>query len=159
MPAARCSLCHCYNRLCPEGLPNHKNSLAIGPNCVMNAQGRHYRDQSDPSNPVCDYENGGVPCNFFSAGNPESQLPYPLDISLGPVTTQPPGPMAQGTPAQSSELTRILALLEQQKVESERQNSQLVQLQQQVTAMSVSSSNSPVDQCTSNFSSTNYSFS
>ena len=89
----------------------------------MNSQGRHYRDQTDTTNPVCDYPS----CEFFSSGI-DTDTPYPSDISLGPVGTD-------GANGHSSDLASILQLLQLQKSESEKQNAQLQQLQQQVVAL------------------------
>ena len=89
----------------------------------MNSQGRHYRDQTDTTKPVCDYPS----CDFFSSGT-DTNIPYPSDISLGPVGTD-------GANGHSSDLASILQLLQLQKSESEKQNAQLQQLQQQVVAL------------------------
>ena len=85
----------------------------------MNSLGRHYRDQTDPANPVCDYEQNGVKCTFFSSGSEYAALPYPPDITTGPVTDT--------TPSSSTDMASILALLHQQKADAELQRS----LQQQ----------------------------
>ena len=71
----------------------------------MNSLGRHYRDPSDPSNPSCNYEANGVKCTFYTS-NEFANIPYPDDISLGPVNPEP---------NQSSELASILALLNKQR--------------------------------------------
>ena len=84
----------------------------------MNSLGRHYRDQTDPTNPSCDYEQNGVKCTFFTSGNEYAALPYPSDISTGPVTDNTPS---------SSDLASIMALLQQQKADSDHQRA----LQQQ----------------------------
>ena len=94
----------------------------------MNTQGRHYRGQDDVTKPVCDYERGGRPCDFFTAGNEFSTLEYPPDVSLGP--TQ--GTLESET-QNSGELAHIVLLLQQQKAETERQ---FASLQSQVTALS-----------------------
>ena len=87
----------------------------------MNGQGRHYRDQNNPADPVCDYESRGQKCDFF-ASNPElASLPYPQDISLGPPET-----------GNSSEMSQVLALLQQQKLDSDRQ---LAEIQNQVNQL------------------------
>ena len=118
MSTARCSSCHCYSRNCPPGYPNHRTVSTVGPSCTMNSLGRHYRDQTDPSNPVCDYEQNGVKCTFFTSGNEHAALPYPPDITTGPVTDTTPS---------SSDMASILALLHQQKADSDHQRA----LQQQ----------------------------
>ena len=86
MAPARCSSCHCYMRSCPDGLPNHKHCTAVGQNCTMNSQGRHFRVQDCLDEPSCDYEyRAGAPCTFFTSGEEFSSLPYPTDVSLGPI--------------------------------------------------------------------------
>ena len=110
--SARCSVCHCYSRNCPPGLPNHKNVLA-GPSCSMNTQGRHYRGQDDTTAPMCDFTG----CTFFTTDD-NCDLPYPADVSLGPVTEQPLPSQAPPT-AQSAEVSEIMALLMQQKADSD----------------------------------------
>ena len=118
-------------RNCPEGLPNHKSATPVGPQCTMNSIGRHYRDQADTSIPTCDYELNGTKCSFFSSSENDDlvQLPYPGDITLGPVSEVPP-------PAtQSGDLSTILQLLQQQKADSEKTNEQMRQLQGQVNSL------------------------
>ena len=112
---ARCSSCHCYSRNCPEGQPNHRHSAAVGPNCTMNSQGRHFRSQDNVADPVCDYERGGQPCDFFTTQNEFSSLEYPPDISLGPSQSSPESEM------QNVDLSQIYVLLQQQKADSARQ--------------------------------------
>ena len=91
----------------------------------MNSLGRHYRDPVDPSNPSCDYELQGAKCTFFTSSNEQADLPYPDDITTGPVSeTAPP----------SSDLSAILALLSQQKADADSQR--LLQ-QQQAEQMSL----------------------
>ena len=131
MSSARCSMCHCFNRGCPDGLPNHRNSTPVGANCTMNSQGRHYRDPTKPLDPVCDYEAKGIKCDFFSSGHAHSTLPYPPDVSLGP-----PG-HDSANPGPASDFSSILLLLQEQKSESEKRNSQLELLQEQVSALTL----------------------
>ena len=92
----------------------------------MNSLGRHFRLQTDTSTPVCNYED----CTFFTLNEEYSDLPYPPDVTLGPVSD----PQPQVQPA--GDLSQILALLNQQKVESERFNleirEQVATLQNQV---------------------------
>ena len=135
MSPARCSSCHCFNRACPEGLPNHRHSTSVGQNCTMNSQGRHYRDQTDVSVPICDYEAKGSKCDFFTASHEHNVMPYPTDISLGPVSTD--------SVAQNSDISAILNLLQEQKAESEKQAIQLQQLAQKVNNMSTHSPGTP----------------
>ena len=123
MSTARCSSCHCYSRGCPEGLPNHKHS-APGPNCTNNAQGRHYRDPNDVSNPVCDHESRGARCEFFATNQEYSSVPYPPDVSLGSVSSEN---------GNNIDVSQIIQLLQQQKADSDRQ---IAQIQEQVTALS-----------------------
>ena len=73
----------------------------------MNSLGRHYRDPTDPENPSCNYESGGVQCTFYSESEYAS-LPYPSDITLGPVSDP------------EVDLSTILAAIHQQKEETER---------------------------------------
>ena len=123
MPKARCSSCHCYSRSCPEGLPNHSTVSTVGPQCTMNSVGRHYRDQADTTEPTCDYES----CNFFSVSE-FSSLPYPPDVTLGPVSQNL-------QPTQGGDLSLILQLLQQQKEVSEKTNNQMAVLQNQVNSL------------------------
>jgi hypothetical protein len=120
MSTARCSSCHCYSRNCPIGLPNHK-SVPVGPNCTMNSLGRHFRDQSDTTVPLCDYEN----CVFFATDDFRS-LQYPTDVSLGPAVEPVPS-------GQSAEVSAIMALLQQQKVDNDSRHQQMLDLQKQVS--------------------------
>ena len=47
----------------------------------MNEQGRHFRDQSCPENPTCDYESrNGIKCDFFEVEGDLATLPYPEDF-------------------------------------------------------------------------------
>ena len=132
---ARCSSCHCYSRGCPEGLPNHKHSPAVGKDCTMNSQGRHFRDPEDPDNPSCDYESRGQKCDFFSSDQSDNQLPYPTDISLGPIT--------QDTPSETNiELSQIVTLLQQQKADSDKKFD-LLQNQVNALARSMATTSSP----------------
>ena len=127
MSIARCTSCHCYSRNCPEGLPNHRNAL-VGPNCLMNQQGRHYRDQTDTAAPMCDYAG----CTFF-ASDALSGTEYPSDVSLGPA---PAVAEAQPPPAsQSSDMSEIMSLLLDQKAENDRRNKQVLELQKTVNSL------------------------
>ena len=98
----------------------------------MNSLGRHFRQQTDTSQPTCDYEN----CIFFTSEAEYSDLPYPPDVTLGPVSE----PQPQAQPAGSAgDLSQILALLNQQKVDSEKSSleirEQVATLQQQVSSI------------------------
>ena len=93
-------------------------------------QGRHFRDQTDPTNPICDYSG----CTFFTSAAEFSDLPYPTDVSLGNVT----GSEMCGPDGSNADLSTILKLLQEQKSESEKQNNHLQLLQQQVSALSQS---------------------
>ena len=86
----------------------------------MNSLGRHYRDPADTANPTCDYEN----CNFFSSGHEFASLPYPQDISLGPVS-ELPQQQAPEVVQQGGDLARIMQMLLDQKEQSERTNNQM----------------------------------
>ena len=125
MSAARCSSCHCFSRNCPVGRPNHKTVATVGSSCSMNSLGRHYRDPLDPANPSCDYELQGVKCSFFASGHEYVGIPYPGDITTGPVSDPIPAP--------SSDLSAILTLLNQQKTDADLQREQVRLLQVQVT--------------------------
>ena len=101
----------------------------------MNSVGRHYRDQADTTVPICDYES----CNFFSVSE-FSSLPYPPDVTLGPVSEN-----LQSN--QGGDLSLILQLLQQQKEDSERTNNEVRQtnsrmavLQNQVNSLLPTSS-------------------
>ena len=111
----------------------------------MNSLGRHYRDPSDVENPTCNYELQGVKCSFFSTSNDLALLPYPEDVTLGPVSDPTP-------PTQSSDISSIWALLNQQKAEADchrhhqeqqfrllqkHQERQMRLLQEQVTSLSM----------------------
>lgn len=87
----------------------------------MNSKGRHYRDPKDTANPVCDYESKGQKCDFFSSGQEHSLLPYPPDISLGPVSSENSNNV-------STDMSQILLLLQQQ-------DGKFAQLQEQITAL------------------------
>ena len=125
---ARCSTCHCFVRNCPPGLPNHRGS-PVGPQCLFNSQGRHYRDPADPQNPLCDYESNGVSCDFY-LNNEFANIPYPADVTLGPVSEPNP---PQDQPNQG--LAQILELLNRQKETSEVQAQQMKILQDQVNGI------------------------
>ena len=90
----------------------------------MNSEGRHYRDPSDTSNPICDYESKGRRCDFFASGHEHASLPYPQDVSLGPNPTQE---------GRATEFSQILELLQKQKDDTDRQ---FADIQKQVTALS-----------------------
>ena len=120
----RCSSCHCYSRNCPQGQPNHKTVAAIGQSCTMNSLGRHYRDPSDPDNPTCNYEANGTRCTFFTSGHEYASLPYPADITYGPVSD-----------SSNPELASILALLQQQKADQQQQAQDMKALQEQVASL------------------------
>ena len=92
----------------------------------MNSQGRHYRDQGDPTNPVCDYESRGQKCEFYATNEDFALLPYPNDISLGP---------SPQNESRSSEFAQILELLQQQKQDSDRQ---IASIQEQVNQLALS---------------------
>ena len=124
MSVARCSVCHCYSRNCPEGLPNHRG-VPVGPNCLMNSQGRHYRDPADPTVPVCDYTG----CTFFTTDE-SAEVPYPTDVSLGPVVTESPPASPQ-----SSDVAAIMLFLQQQKTENDARNEQVRELTSIVTSL------------------------
>ena len=123
MSIGRCSSCHCYSRNCPVGQPNHKNVAAIGASCTMNSLGRHYRDPNNPDNPTCNYEANGTRCTFFASGHEFASLPYPEDISYGPVSES------------NSELSSILALLQQQRADQQQQAQDMQALKEQVSSL------------------------
>ena len=131
MSAARCSSCHCYSRNCPDGLPNHKQSSAVGPSCTMNQQGRHYRDQADVTTPMCDYGKSGQMCDFFTSAHEFSTLAYPEDVTLGPILPDTSG---------NDQMSQILDMLMQQKLDSQRQ---FADLQSQITTLNSAHSTSP----------------
>ena len=86
-----------------------------------------------PDNPSCNYESQGIMCTFYEE-NQYASLPYPEDVTFGPVSD--PIPSAQGNP----ELSAILTLLNEQKTATEKQEqlqreqaAQMRDLQQQVT--------------------------
>ena len=89
----------------------------------MNTQGRHYRDPGDPTVPVCDYTG----CTFFTSDELAS-VPYPTDVSLGPVVTE-------SSQTQSSELAAIMLLLQQQKTENDARHNQMRDLQNIVASL------------------------
>ena len=130
MTSVRCSSCHCFSRNCPVGQPDHRTVSTVGQSCTMNSLGRHYRDPSNPINPTCNYELNGVKCTFFTDGNEFSSLPYPEDISLGPVSISL-GPVSES----NSELSSILALLQQQRAEQQQQAQNMKTLQDQVSSL------------------------
>ena len=98
----------------------------------MNNLWRHYRDPSHPEAPECNYESGGVRCTFFSEDNELASIPYPTDVTFGPVSEPPV--------SSSSDLSTILALLNEQKAQAENQRretaEQLRSLQEQVNVLS-----------------------
>ena len=98
----------------------------------MNNLGRHYRDPSHPEAPECNYESGGVRCTFFSEDNELASIPYPTDVTFGPVSEHPV--------SSSSDLSTILALLNEQKAQAEIQQRETAQqfrsLQEQVNVLS-----------------------
>ena len=103
-------------------MPNHKNG-PVGPNCTMNAAGRHFRHPDDPTVPVCDYDG----CSFFDKDD-LATIEYPTDITTGP--------MAADTPAtQSSEISEVMALLRQQKADEDLRNQNVLALQKQVNQL------------------------
>ena len=102
--------------------------LRIILDCSMNSLGRHYRDQRDTSNPTCNYDN----CNFFASGSPFADIPYPSDISLGPVGDSSP-PSASSN--QQADLSLIMQMLQEQRENSARTNAQMLQLQNQMNSI------------------------
>ena len=101
----------------------------------MNGQGRHYRDQADTANPVCDYESKGQKCDFFSSGHQNVLLEYPLDISVGPINTD-------SITSENSEVNAtILQLLQQQKLDSDRRFNLL---QQQISAINAGTNSAAI---------------
>ena len=134
MSPARCSMCHCFSRSCPVGLPNHKPVSAVGLHCTMNSLGRHFRNQDTPDNPSCDYELNGVKCTFFGSGTEFSDLPYPSDITTGRVADQV-APQAPQLATQQGDLSAILSFLQEQKIESEKTKNQMQMLQTQVSSL------------------------
>ena len=105
----------------------------------MNSMGRHYRDPSNPENPTCNYDTNGVKCTFFTSGHEHADIPYPSDISYGPVSDN------------TSEMAQILALLNQQRAEQQQQAQSVKQLQEQVSSLMLHNSTSaaPVPASTS----------
>jgi hypothetical protein len=75
-----------------------------------------------------------VKCDFFTSENEHNKLPYNTDVTLGPVVAEP-------SPAPSADLSAILLLLQQQKVDTDKQNKkqneQLQNLQNQVNQLSL----------------------
>ena len=126
MSSARCSSCHCFSRNCPQGQPNHKTVATVGSSCTMNSLGRHYRDPNDPCNPSCNYEMNGIKCTFYATSE-FAALPYPEDISLGP--------LSQEQNQQPSELSLILSMLTKQKEEQAQQAAQMKTLQDQMSTL------------------------
>ena len=104
-------------------MPNHKNA-PVGPNCPMNAAGRHFRNQDDPTIPVCDYDG----CSFFGKDD-LATVEYPTDISTGPVVVDTPAT------TQSSEIAEVMALLRQQKSDEDLRNQNVLALQKQVNEL------------------------
>ena len=94
----------------------------------MNQQGRHYRDPNFPDNPTCDYEAKGSKCDFFEVEEELAALPYPSDVSLGPVPTPVP---AEGP----TELAQLMNLLQQQKADNDQK---FAFIQRQVEALAQS---------------------
>ena len=92
----------------------------------MNSVGRHYRDQSDPTQPYCDYELGGAKCTFFTTPHEFSTIPYPTDITTGPATD------SVASPPSSSDISELISLLKSQKAD---QDSQRVLQQEQAEQM------------------------
>ena len=92
----------------------------------MNSVGRHYRDQSDPTQPYCDYELGGAKCTFFTTPHEFSSIPYPTDITTGPATD------SVASPPSSSDISELISLLKSQKAD---QDSQRVLQQEQAEQM------------------------
>ena len=86
----------------------------------MNAMGRHYRDPKDTANPVCDYESKGLKCDFFSSSE-LSKLPYPPDVSLGPV-------LSESSSNGNTDMSQILSLLQ-------LQDDKFNKLQEQINAL------------------------
>ena len=93
----------------------------------MNSLGRHYRDPSNPAVPHCNYEVNGTKCNFFASGNAFAELPYPDDISFGPVSAD--------DSSQSADMTTLLALMNKQIQDQAAQSEQMKVLQQQVSSL------------------------
>ena len=141
MSAARCSSCHTYCRNCPVGQPNHKTVPNVGPTCTMNSLGRHYRDPTNPNQPSCNYEAGGVRCSFSQIVS-LPPFPYPDDISFGPVSN----------PSPNTHLATILAALNMQKEEADahrkRQDEQMKLLQSQVNGLLQGATQPPVSSVT-----------
>ena len=94
----------------------------------MNQQGRHYRDPNFPDNPICDYEAKGSKCDFFEVEEELAALPYPSDVSLGPVPT----PVTAEGP---TELAQLMSLLQQQKADNDQK---FAYIQRQVEALAQS---------------------
>ena len=115
---------------------------AVGPHCTMNSLGRHFRNQDDSDIPSCDYDLNSVKCTFFGSGNEFSNLPYPTDITTGPVSDHVPPQVAQ-VANQQGDLSAILALLQEQKTESENTKSQMLQLQSQVSSLLTNRDSNP----------------
>jgi hypothetical protein len=84
----------------------------VGPSCTMNSHETRYLDPVDVENPAFNYERHGVKCSFFLSGNEHTTIPYPEDITLAPVSDPCP-------PSQSSDISAIISLLNQQKSEAE----------------------------------------
>ena len=89
----------------------------------MNAAGRHYRDQGDTTNPVCDYDA----CVFFETDE-HRNVPYPAEISLGAESV----PQDQ---VSSSDMSEIMSLLLSQKADNDQRHQTVLDLQKQVTGL------------------------
>ena len=107
----------------------------------MNSLGRHYRDPTNPNQPSCNYEADGVRCSFFTDSEFAS-LPYPDDISFGPVSD----------PSPNTDLATILAALNMQKEEADahrkRQDEQMKLLQSQVNGLLQGATQPPISSIT-----------
>lgn len=106
----------------------------------MNNLGRHYRDRDDVTNPTCNYDLNGVKCTFFTSDNELAAIPYPSDISLGPVSENPP--------KAAGDMSAILDLLREQKSATDRQTDalrvQITSLQSQVSNLLITRGDNPV---------------
>ena len=102
----------------------------------MNSLGRHNRDQTEPTQPHCDYELNGAKCTFFTTPHEFSSLPYPTDITTGPATD------SVAPPPSSSDVSELFSLLKAQKSDQDSQRvlqqeqaEQMRQLQEQVSSL------------------------
>ena len=107
----------------------------------MNSLGRHYRDPSNPDDPTCSYETAnGAKCTFFQDGGEFVNLPYPEDITFGPL----PLSVDEGVSEQSA----ILIFLQEQKKEADlhrqTQTEQMNRMQEQINSLLSSSREQPV---------------